>query len=432
MSARITIVGKYPPIQGGTSASVYWAANALAENKFKVQVVTNADEVEPEFRVFVDSNALETEKASTDGGCLRVSNVSSLKRGSYIPWSNPFVSKLLGLTLQVAANNESDLIVGWYFEPYGVVAALAGTILQKPVVLRHAGSDVGRLSLHPDLKSTYGWMLNNVQHILTSPRMKNILYDLGAPKDRLRYIEAAKLPRQFGACPQKLNVNDWAANFSKWASPIALPDEIIKSIQTVNTKQFDPGKTTICSYGKTGETKGSYAILQALDEVAKQRIDFNFISLACGHAVNLEKYYNLFLKTERLASCSWILPPMPPWKIPSLLAVANIGLFLENRFPISFHAPKIPREILASESCLVSSQEIIEKHPFRDSFVDGENVVVIKDPNLISELAFRIQSLLDNPIKTAMIAKHGKYLSNFIESEFPDKDPLSSFLGSIL
>lgn len=432
MSARVTIVGKYPPIQGGTSASVYWAAHALAEDKYKVQIVTNAEEVEPEFRVFADAKPLGTTKTSALDGRLIVNNVSPLKRGSYIPWSNPFASKLLGLTLEVAASDESDLIIGWYFEPYGLVATLAGSILHKPVVLRHAGSDVGRLSLHPNLKSAYGWMLKNTQHILTSSGMENILCELGAPKDRLRCIDAAKLPQQFGASLKKLNVSDYASNFSKWASPIALPDEIIKSVQAINTKEFDYSKPTICCYGKIGETKGSYAILQALDEVAKRKIDFNFVSVACGHATTLEKYYNLFLKTERLTNCSWILPPMPPWEIPALLALANITLFLENRFQIAFHAPKIPREILASGSCLVCSQEIIEKHPYRDSFVDGKNVVVVKDPNLINELAFKIQTLLDNPIETAMIAKHGKYLSNFIESELPDRHPLSSFLDSIL
>ncbi len=123
---------------------------------------------------------------------------------------------------------------------------------------------------------------------------------------------------------------------------------------------------------------------------------------------------------------------MPPWDIPELLAISNITLFLENRFQISFHAPKIPREILASGSCLVCSCEIIDKHPYRDSFVDGKNVVAVKDPNIIDELASRIQTLLGNPNETAMIAKHGKYLSNYIESEFPERHPLSSFLESIL
>ncbi len=115
MPARVTIVGKYPPIQGGTSVSVYWAAHALASDKYNVQVVTNADEVEPEFRVFADSNPLSKTKTSALDARLIVNNVTPLKRGSYIPWSNPFVSKLLGLTLQVAAR--SDLIVGWYFDP---------------------------------------------------------------------------------------------------------------------------------------------------------------------------------------------------------------------------------------------------------------------------------------------------------------------------
>ncbi len=180
---------------------------------------------------------------------------------------------------------------------------MAGSILHKPVVLRHAGSDVGRLSLHPDLKSTYGWMLKNSQHILTSSGMGNILCGLGAPRNHLRIIDSARLPGLFGAPQKKLNVDDYASNFSKWASLTTVPDEIIKSIQEANSKEFDYTKPTICCYGKIGVTKGSFAILQALDEIAKRKIDFNFISVACGHVPTLEKYYSMFLKTKRLSKC---------------------------------------------------------------------------------------------------------------------------------
>jgi len=103
-----------------------------------------------------------------------------------------------------------------------------------------------------------------------------------------------------------------------------------------------------------------------------------------------------------------------------------------NKFPIAFHSPKIPREILASGVCLVCASEITRKHPYKASFVDMKNLVIIEDPNVIATLAAKIKSLLNDPVGTRMIGKHGQYLSNFIESELPPKSPMRSFLENYL
>lgn len=431
MSRRITIVGKYPPIQGGVSASVYWTSLALARDQHEVQVVTNAEEVETEFRIYSDGSRSGRSRHGESPNNLNVNQISPIKKGSYVPWSIPFVSRLLGLTLKVVEEHNSDLILGWYFEPYGIVAALAGSILNKPIAIRHAGSDVGRLSLHRDLKTTYGWMLSTADHVLSSPGMENRLCDLGARSERIHRITASRLPRNFSEPSEDLDVLAKSGNFRQWAVGINIDAGLIESIDQSNQKEFDRSKPTICCYGKVGKTKGSFAILAALDKFANQGVEFNFVSVACGHASTLEAYYRSFLAADRLTNQSWLLPPMPPWEIPSLLKIADISLFLENRFPIVFHAPKIPREILASGSCLVCSREIIIKHPFRESFVDGKNVVIVDDPEVIDDLAGKINQLVSDPVSTSMIAKHGKYLSEFIEDHLPAKHPVSSFLESI-
>src|SRR5436190_19680886 len=48
---KLCFVGKYPPIQGGVARDSFWAAIALAQQDVEVHVVTNAREVEAEFRV---------------------------------------------------------------------------------------------------------------------------------------------------------------------------------------------------------------------------------------------------------------------------------------------------------------------------------------------------------------------------------------------
>src|SRR5918993_1228933 len=50
---RICAVIKYPPIQGGVSTHGYWLARSLAMRGHQGFVVTNADEVEPDHRVWI-------------------------------------------------------------------------------------------------------------------------------------------------------------------------------------------------------------------------------------------------------------------------------------------------------------------------------------------------------------------------------------------
>ena len=50
MTMKLCMIGKYPPIQGGVSRENFWQTYTLAQAGFDVHVVTNAQEVENEFR----------------------------------------------------------------------------------------------------------------------------------------------------------------------------------------------------------------------------------------------------------------------------------------------------------------------------------------------------------------------------------------------
>ena len=49
---RICLIGKYPPLQGGTSVSTYWAAKELADRGHAVHVITNGNEAPFGYRCF--------------------------------------------------------------------------------------------------------------------------------------------------------------------------------------------------------------------------------------------------------------------------------------------------------------------------------------------------------------------------------------------
>src|SRR5689334_3215677 len=89
---KLCVVGKYPPIQGGVARDTFWAAFALAQQGVEVHVVTNAAEVEPEFRVFDQpwGSALPADPRQLAGARLVVHHTDEASGRGYIPWANPF------------------------------------------------------------------------------------------------------------------------------------------------------------------------------------------------------------------------------------------------------------------------------------------------------------------------------------------------------
>ena len=51
---KVCFFSKYPPIEGGISSRTYWLAKALGERKIEVHLVTNALEVEENYKEAID------------------------------------------------------------------------------------------------------------------------------------------------------------------------------------------------------------------------------------------------------------------------------------------------------------------------------------------------------------------------------------------
>jgi hypothetical protein len=55
---KVCCLVKYPPIQGGVSMHSYWMARRLAQRGHQVYVVTNAAEVEGDYRMAMTPGVL--------------------------------------------------------------------------------------------------------------------------------------------------------------------------------------------------------------------------------------------------------------------------------------------------------------------------------------------------------------------------------------
>jgi glycosyltransferase involved in cell wall biosynthesis len=420
---RILIVGKYPPIEGGVSRRVHETARALAERGHEIHVITNASEVEAGFRECLIPEGEADGEMRDPVPRIRVYNVQPISERAYIPWAIPYASKLFGLGFRIARDVKPDLIVGWYFEPYGLVAAQIAQALSIPYVVCHAGSDIGRLSQHPDLKCAYSWMLQGASSVLTSgrsPSVRNTFRDLAVSEDRLIELPIARIEPMFSR-PRgtgHLQIERYRKEMPDWICQLGLPSDLVKHVLDSNERPVDWNLPTVATYGKVGVVKGSFDLIEALASVAKKGLKFNFVTAAGGRPDMLRRYYNDITAHPPLLSRTVFLPLIAPWHVPDLIISSHIVCFLERDFPIEFHAPRVPREVLAMGVCLVCSREIARKQPFWDSLVDTKNFVEVVDPKDIDEVSRRLEVLLNDRLACKVIGKHGSYLSSTCERFF--------------
>ncbi len=393
---KLCLVIKYPPIQGGTCTSGYWLAYGLAERGHQVYVVTNADEVEDEYRIHLsdgDGPWMEpTFEAS--GGFVKVFHTErfSPAKMDHIPKSNVYVTKLASQTAQVVREYDCDLIFSFYYEPYGVAGYLASQWTGRPLAMKHAGSDLERMLKNPTMATTYKEVLKATDGVLTRPNLAIRFMGMGVKPEN---IYAA------GGGGLRTDV------FNKEAEPLdleALVNEKSWSPLGDHAPPFDPSVPTIGIYGKPGVFKGSYDLVLALSQLREQGVEVNFVALSDGRrAEDLKE----FIKGKAIAPYTRLVPFIPNWKIPGFIRACTAVCFLERDFPIKIHTPQVATEILACGGCLILSNEIAQKQRYRDEIEDRKNLLLVKDPKEIDTLAAAIQFAVEDPKRAREIGDCG-------------------------
>lgn len=392
---KICIIGKYPPIEGGVSARTYWAARGLAERGHEVYVVTNADEVEADFRIRLDEDDaphLAPEFPAT-GGFVKVFSPERYgPRMRHIPGANPFVSKLAGLATQVLTNSGCQVIVAHYLEPYAVAGHLAASWTGVPLVVQHAGTDADRLMRIPELATTYKQILRAADGVITTPSMVRRFAGMGVRPAALHLIAPYPYPPAFTPAAEPLRPAE-IGEHSVWPPAASGPP-----------RTFDPRLPTIGMYGKPTEVKGTYDLISALGALRGEGLRFNLLlMIGTAHPAGVRQA----IAAGGLADSTWVLPFLPHWKVPRFIRTCTAVCFLERDFPIAIHGPAVPREVLACGTCLVLSGEIVRKQPYRDRLHDGGNVVVAPDPKDRASLAERLRPLITNPGRARAIGARG-------------------------
>lgn len=408
---RICLIGKFPPIQGGVSMRSYWIAHSLAARGHEVHVVTNAKEVRPPFHMHM--RAADWARCEADYGAGRVSVhwTDPVDRSQhYIPLASAFVSKLVGLAARVHADRPFDVVSSYYMEPYGIAGHLAAEIAGVPHVVRMAGSDAGRLWHHPQFEALYDHVLRSAEIVLATGTV--------AERAVARGVDAARIASAGGfVVPEDLFTPDGPV-----LDLAALRAEIEQSdLRDQLWGGFAGDRPYFGVYGKLGERKGSFALLAAMDRLKRAGRGVGLVALAHGRPL-IERRFRERARALGLKDSILQLPFLPHWRVPEFLRGCLAVCCLEQDFPIAFHSPIIPREVLLAGACLVGATEVMRKLPGHEVLAHGYSCIAVEDVNDVERLADQLAGLADDPVRAAAIGARGRDFARALQRDavFPE------------
>ncbi|WEJ08534.1 glycosyltransferase [Sinorhizobium prairiense] len=428
---HILMFGKMPPIQGGVSKATWVAATDLVTAGHTVTFISNSNSMGYGFRQMASASSIEA-KVARFAGKLVIRQVKTVPRLSYIPWASPYLSQLLGNAIAAAKSRAPDLVIGWYLEPYGVAASIFGRLADTQVVLRHAGSDLGRLRKVADLTPLYDHCLATASRVVASENQDavQILLDAGVRRESLVQARGRRLDDSFWD-PTRFDFEVLVEEAEAFFSNYGFERDFLTMLTDWNREGLRCSDPIVGSYGKIGPAKGTYRLIDALDLLAGRNIPVAYRALWSAAPNRFVQVFKHLASKKRLRGRTIILPPLPPWEVPAFIRSCSVITFLENNFPITFHEPQVPREVLACGTSLVLSGDICSKVSFAAELVDRTNVLRVEDPNDVAELASLLELVITDRQIRASLSHQGKALSRAIESTALPHDPLIDVIRSM-
>jgi glycosyltransferase involved in cell wall biosynthesis len=395
---RICLIGKYPPIQGGVSMRTYWAAHALAARGHEVHVVTNAKEVQPPFRMHMREQDWQRCQAAYDGGSVTVHWTDLVDRTqAHIPMANPFVSKLAGIAVRLHGERPFDVIHSFYLEPYGVAGHLAAQMTGVPHVIRTAGSDAGRLWRHPQLEALYDHLLRSAAGVITGTAVAARAIERGVDASRIALAGGVVVPESVFT-PVGPSLDLAALRTEVGCDP---------DLASLLWGEFAGDRPYFGVYGKLGESKGSFALLAAMRRLKNAGLDVGLVALAHGPPA-VEERFRAQARDFGLADRILQLPFLPHWRVPEFIRGCLAVCCLEQDFPIRFHSPIIPREVLLCGTCLVAATEVIRKLPDHSRLPHGFGCVAVEDTNDVHMLSKLLAAIVADPTPAPQVGGRGR------------------------
>ncbi|OBF34956.1 hypothetical protein A5724_16450 [Mycobacterium sp. ACS1612] len=384
---RICLIGKYPPIQGGVSARTYRLAHELARRGHDVHVITNAAEVEKQYRIQLRPEDRKRLGGHYDAGTVRVHQTPADLYGQWhVPWHNPYGTKLAGLAIEVIKEHDLECVLSWYLEPYGVAGHLAASLTGRPHVMHTAGSDVGRLWHQPAMRSLYDEIFLAADVVIGGRGLSKALAELGVPLARIMPNDAHFVP-----------LDEFA------------PDGPALEVAPTTSAH------TIGVFGKLGRFKGVLPLVRAVRHCLDRGMSVRLAAMVHGEAPEEKAFTSLIEELDLREHVSRI-PFLPHWRVPEFLRGCDVACCLEQDFPITAHNPVIALEVMATGTPVLLSQEIAAKQQERQRLAHGYNCWIVRDTNDHEEIAECLARALVEPL-CAEVGKRGRQYVDHVQSQ---------------
>lgn len=417
---RILIVGKYPPIQGGVSRSVYWAAQMLAQQGHQVRVVTNAFEAEYGTRQMLYGDDHARLESADHVHRIEIIATEHPVKFRYLPFANPFVSRLAGLIETSLEAFSPDIVIASYFEPYCVATAFATFGRDIPVYMTHAGSDLAFLAKNAELYPTYRRALRRADRVLTlkkRPGAIRLLEALDVPRERMLFTFGNAIEPIFQPPGPEFDFGECFAAFgAHMAEHSPFEPAFQARILALNAAPIDPMRPKLGIFGKIGPQKGSFQLLDSLARLARKGVKAHLFCIPCGHETMIRRFLERILADAHLTETVRILPPITHWRIPTFIRAMSACFFLEHEFSVAIHSPRVAREILATGSALILAGEQVERMRIGEQLVDKTHYIRVPNPSHPPDLDAAIRFALADPARLDAIGQKGSEIGLAFEA----------------
>ena len=390
---KVCFFSKYPPIEGGVSSRTYWLGRALGERGVEVHIVTNALEVEEEYREALDLEK-PSDKKEYEPKNVFVHSLNSNQNHSdvpfHIPFSPAYLERLISLGIRVIEKYGCNLIDSHYLQPYGVAAVFTKLLTSRPCILRNAGSDISRLFPKEDFHDLYKASFKVADIIITQIKNKDALGDSNISQAKLWASPFHSIP------PQHFNPKVKPANLES----LGIPSNLLR-------------KPVLTYMGKCTFYKCLFDLVKVASQIKE---DFLLLFVTKGSKLGELKAY--LKKFPSLKDKYYFLDFLPPWRIPSILRASTCLLQLETGFPVRGHKPIQPIEAFATATPALISQELFQKYKniYNPNLKKDKNVLVV-NPRDHFDLKNVFLEIIRNPRKIKQIGRRG-HRELFDEKEF--------------
>jgi len=170
---KILLIGKYPPMQGGISSKTYWLYKRLEKKGFEFEIVTYKDD-----------------KYSSQGSNA-ASNVTILNEKKppwHIPSTNLLADRLINAALKATGTFTPDIIETNYLWPFCSVALTVSKMLNKPLLVRHAGSDILKFHNDNEFQEIMRAYFRNASIVITNITSGKIIEEIAGDKEKILYV----------------------------------------------------------------------------------------------------------------------------------------------------------------------------------------------------------------------------------------------------